>query len=377
MDTKRYHIAQFGTYDIESLGDTSFPKMLAYGLEKYIPCDIELFSMTECAKPYNHNSHVYSFEQFHERHSVKPFDAVIIGGGEFIHFSKMDVIIDGVQKSYPEGHIWKKPLEMAIQHGIPAFLNCVGVPYDLTSSQQQELRDHIKTVLYASVRDEYSTKRLRAAGVEDVHCVADNLWYMNQMYPKVQMDQMRHELELRTGRDFSTPYIIVQYGTTRDSAALAEQLHRIKADTGFRICLMPINYCHEDRYGMELLAQHGVQEFETITDYFQPPELIAIIAGAKAFFGTSLHGNLTAASYGVPFVGIDMYPSFVSKMDGIFSMMGYEHYLCPHEDGIKAAYDAQKKDMANVIALPGRIQDLQKKLDLHFQRIADLLKGAR
>lgn len=376
METKRYHVAQFGTYDIESLGDTSFPKMLAFGLQKYITCDIELFSMTECAQPYNHNSHVYSFDQFADRQKHRPFDAIVIGGGEFIHFQKMDVIIDGEQCAYPEGYVWKKPLEFAMEYNIPAFLNCVGVPYDLTPVQQQDLREYMKNVRYVSVRDEYSANRLRVAGIENVVCVADNLWYMNKMYPALQLAALRHNLELRTGRDFSTPYVIVQYGTTKDAKGLAMQLHKIREETGYRICLMSVNYCHEDRVGMEMLEMLGNGHFEAVTDYFQPDEMMAVISGAKAFFGTSLHGNLTAASYGVPFVGIDMYPSFVSKMDGIFVMIGRELYLCPSEDAIKASYDALISDIPSILSLPSKIESIQASLDMHFKRMTDALKGA-
>lgn len=377
MENKRYHIAQFGTYDIESLGDTTFPKMLRYGLEKQLDCDIELFSMTECAEPYNQNSHVYSFEQFYSRHTLNPFDAIIIGGGEFLHFRCMDVIINGEQVAYPEGYIWKKPLEMALYAGVPAYFNLVGVPYDLNRAQQNELMIDTKCVKYMSVRDEFSAKRIQAAGIECVHCVADNLWYMNQMYPKIELDALRTELEALTGRDFHTPYIIVQYGTTRDANTLAQQLQAIKTETGCRICLMPVNYCHEDRIGMQMLDLSGSGEFEAITDYFQPRDMMAIIAGAKAFFGTSLHGNLTAASYGVPFIAIDMYPSFVSKMDGIFSMIGCENYLVPSEDAVKAAYDARCADKEIDARLAASISDIQLKLDQHFQHMAQILKGER
>jgi polysaccharide pyruvyl transferase WcaK-like protein len=377
MANKKYHIAQFGTYDIESLGDTTFPKVLAYGLAKQLNCEIELFSMTECAEPYNGNSHVYSFEQFAQRHMQYPFDAVIIGGGEFLHFRSMDVIIGKEQAAYPEGYIWKRPLELAKQHRVPAFLNLVGVPYDMSQAQQKELCSSLQNVCYVSVRDTFSEKRLRCAGVENVFCAADNLWYMNEMYPKAELDALRHEIEKQTGRDLSSPYVLVQYGTTRNAKALAEQLQKIKAETGYRICLMPVNYCHEDRVGMALLAREGNGEFEVIDDYFQPPEMMAVISGAAAFFGTSLHGNLTAASYGVPFVGIDMYASFVSKMDGIFTMIGCEPYLVPHESAVKAAFDARHRDSGRTADILEKIRDCQAELDLHFQRVAEFLKGDR
>lgn len=86
MDMKKYHIAQFGVFDVESMGDSLFPKGLQFGLSQYLECDIELFSMNECEKPYNGNSHVYSFSQFAARHALRPFDLVVLGGGEFLHF---------------------------------------------------------------------------------------------------------------------------------------------------------------------------------------------------------------------------------------------------------------------------------------------------
>lgn len=377
MADKKYHIAQFGTFDVESMGDSLFPKGLLFGLQKQIDCDVELFSMNECAIPYNHNGHVYAFQQFMERHAHRAFDLVILGGGEFLHFEPISFMADGSEKLYAGGYLWKEPIRMAMEVGVPVMINCVGVPHDMTQMQQAELCASLQNVRYVSVRDAFSEKRLRCAGLENVFCVADNLWYMNEMYPKAELDALRHEIEKRTDRDLSSPYLLVQYGTTRNAKALAEQLKRIKAQTGYRICLMPVNYCHEDRVGMELLAREGKGEFEVIDDYFQPCEMMAVISGAAAFLGTSLHGNLTAASYGVPFVGIDMYGSFVSKMDGIFTMIGCEAYLVPHESAVKAAFDARHRDSERTADILEKIRGCQVELDLHFQRVAEFMKGDR
>ncbi len=377
MVEKNFHIAQFGTYDIESLGDTTFPKVLSYGLRKYLNCEIELFSMTECATPYNHNSHVYSFEQFAQRHQRMPFDAIIIGGGEFLHFKGMQVIINDRPQCYPNGYIWKRPLELARQFRIPAYFNCVGVAYDFTQAQQKELLSYMDTVRSVTVRDHFSEMRLRMAGIPQVRCVADNLWYLNEMYPRESLIQLRKKLEQRTGRDFQTPYVIVQYGTTRAPKILTQQLLKIQQETGWRICLMPVNYCHEDRTGMQLLAQQGEGRFEVIDDYFQPEEMMAVISGANAFIGTSLHGNLTSASYGVPFVGIDMYSHFVSKMDGIFTMIGCEEYLVPNEAGVAAAFLARIQKPQCSERVLRTVTELQKRLDDHFQRIAMYLQEDR
>lgn len=377
METKKYHIAQFGTFDVESMGDSVFPKGLQFGLNKFISCDTELFSMNECENPYNHNGHVYSFQQFAQRHAMRPFDLVMLGGGEFLHFNAIRFTVDGVEKPYAGGYLWKEPVRMAKEHNIPVAINCVGAPHDFTALQQRELAECLKGVDCVAVRDAFSAKRLQAAGVDDAQCVADNLWYMNQMYPKAELDALRYELERRTYRDFTTPYIVVQYGTTRDVKTLANQLRQIKKSTGYRVCLMPMNYCHEDRIGMRKLHEAGEGAFEEITNYFIPREMMAVIAGAKAFIGTSLHGNLTAASYGVPFVAIDMYPSLVSKMDGILTMIGCEEYLAPDESAVEAALDARLADQNRGAEIAKHIAEIQQKLDRHFERITQILKGER
>lgn len=372
-----FRIAQFGTYDIESLGDTSFPQMLAYGLNKHITCTIELFSLFECDKPYNHNSHVYAFDQFWMRNKENAFDAVILGGGEFIHFSEMEVTINNRKTLYPKGYIWIKPLEIAEQYNIPFVMNCCGVSYDLDEDERRDLNTCLTHASYISVRDPYSAKRLQTAGIENCVTVADNLWYMNQMYPKNMMDHLRQELEQRLKRDFSSPYIIVQYGTTKNVKSLAQALCGVKKTTQYRIILMAVNYCHEDRLGMKLVEEQGNGEFEVLDEYLQPPEMIAVISGAKAFLGTSLHGNLTAASYGVPFIGIDMYPTFVSKMDGIFSMLECEDYLVPDESGVEAAFYARMKDKNIDKQVERTIGKLQARLDVHFSEIAKLLEETK
>lgn len=370
-----FRIAQFGTFDVESMGDTLFPHALSHGLSKHGTCRVTLFSMRGCENSYNNNGVVHALDEFSLCHAEEPFDLVILGGGEFLHFKPIRFTVDGEEKPYEAGYLWKKPIEMAKAAGVPVFLNCVGVSYDMTPSEQAEIKAYLENALCVSVRDVYSLARLRAAGVEHASSVADNLWYMNEMYPKAQLDLLRAEIERKTGRDFSTPYILVQYGTTKNAPALAEQLLAFQRETGLRVLLMPVNYCHEDREGMCLLAAAGEGAFEVVDDYFQPSEMIAVISGASAFVGTSLHGNLTAASYGVPFVGIDMYPSFVSKMDGIFAMIGCEDYLVPAERAVKSALSARLADGGREAFVAEKIRACQAALDRHFEKITHRLKG--
>lgn len=378
----RLHIAQFGTYDIESLGDTMFPKMFQFGIEKYSVCDIELFSMNECIEPYNDNSHVYSFEQFEERNKIKRFDFAVIGGGEFLHYKPMVVIIDGITTEYPGGYIWKRPIELANENNVPIIFNCVGVPYDFTENQQKEIVQYCEKVECIAVRDIYSYYRLERVGIpkNKLLCVADNNWYFNQAYPKELLNDIRMKLFDRLSIGILEKYIIVQYGTTSDYRKLAIELIKIEKNIDYPIFLMPVNYCHEDIEAVKTVydecLKQGSNNIKMIDEYLVPIEMMAIISGAYMFCGTSLHGNLTAASYGVRFVGLDMYKDIVGKMDGIFSLIGMYDFLLPSVDGLYSIY-LRYEDNSIMDKLRIRIEEIQMNLDSFYEMICNRYKGVK
>ena len=370
-----FHVAQFGTFDVESMGDSLFPAALDFGIGKNDSAEITLFSLKSGKAPFITEVQVHSFEEFDELQSEKKFDLVVLGGGEFLHFEEINFTVDGVKKVYPEGYIWKNALQLAQKYKIPSVLNCVGVGRDLFPYQEQQLREYLGTAACISVRDPFSAERMNRAGIKNAECVADNLWYLNRMYSKQQLDTHRNELQLSTGICFSEPYIIVQYGTTKNTKELARQLLQIQNCTGYLIYLMPMNYCHEDRIALEMVQAAAGEKVRLLDPDFYPVDMLSIISGSRFFIGTSLHGNLTAASYNVPFVGLDMYPSFVSKMDGIFSMLECEKYLVPDVCALYSAFVSRWKDSECTDMVNEKISEFQITLDRHFQRISEIMRG--
>lgn len=379
---KKLHIAQFGAYDIVSYGDSMFPKMFEYGIKKYIDCEIVLFSMQECPCPYNDNSYVYAFNQFEEQNREKNFDLIIIGGGEFLHYNPIDISINGERNKYPGGYLWKKPIELANKYSIPVVINSVGVPHDFTNEQKKELLEYSNKVDIFSVRDEYSYTRLKNAGVDEkkLMCVADNNWYFNQAYPLSMLDKIRTDLFDRLSIELGMQYIIVQYGTTWEFRQLAEELIKLEQIYEGDILLLPINYCHEDIEATNLIYEfckkRNTKKIYRMDMELSPLEIMALISGAEMFFGTSLHGNLTAASYGVKMVGLDMYKNTVGKMDGIFNMMNMEEFLLPSVSGLMAAY-YRYKEIEIMDELAKRITEIQIRMDRFYKMICERYSGGK
>ncbi|NLH92495.1 MAG: polysaccharide pyruvyl transferase family protein, partial [Atopobium sp.] len=353
-----------------------FPKIFSYAIKKRIDCDIDLYSMHECEKPYNDNTHVYSFSQFETNNSKEKYDALVIGGGEFLHFKPIEFLENEIIMHYPVGYIWEKPLEMAISHNIPSFINCVGAPFDFTVNQSVQLRNILNYCKIIALRDEFSEKRIIAAGIDPVKvCLAaDNLCLFNQVYSLSELTNHKSELEKKCNSNFTIPYIVIQYGTSYRIEEIVKQIKIIKQGYQGNIYLLPVNYCHDDKSFADSIISNFSEGVYEIKEYLQPIDMMSIIAGAECFLGTSLHGNLTAINYGVKTIGIDMYPSFVSKMDGIFSMFGIERYLVPTPEGIAAAFYEIESDESVVSTTSKKLIEIQEILNRYFDDLSRFIK---
>ena len=372
------HIAQFGTFDIESYGDCLFPRMLQYSLERYLNCELTLFSMTSKEESYySWNGHIYAVDEFDERNAQTPFSAVIIGGGELLHYSPIEVFTDQGTIVWEDGAVWKKPVQLAERAGIQCFINCIGVPYNFTERQRQDLSERLRGVRKISVRECFSWARMQGLGLDNLYPdLADNLWYLNRIFSVQELRERRknllRRLELNEGRD----YFVVQYGTTKEIPQLAEQLRGIAERSGLCPVILPINYCHEDIRAAELLcAQLQGLEKRYASFKMQPPEIMALIAGASLFIGTSLHGNLTAISYGVRAIGIDMYPENAGKMDGLFTELESEWCLCPRAAALRGTFERLWEDGGIADRRRQRVRQLQERLDHYYEELSALIAG--
>lgn len=373
MKNRKYHIAQFGAFDVKSYGDVLFPKALAAAMKKRLDCTLDLYAKTGKEAMYGSTQPVYAFEEFPARQQQEPYDAVIVGGGELLHF--VPIVFSAEQKTAEAGELWLTPIRLANRYHVPVFINCVGVPYDLYPSQQEQLRRAMETVRLISVRDTFSYERLRAAGIpqEKLVCVADQMCDMNRLYDKAELEKVRARL-VQEGKPLDRPYIVVQYGTLHECETLAQQLDRIMEKTGMPVYLLAINNCHEDQLAIQRIQEKAKGRCLSLGENLQPTEIMAIIAFAKGFVGTSLHGNLTAASFGVPFVGVDMYPTFVSKMDGLFSMLGCEHALVPGPGGVESALQKSMSDARSLDTVKQHLKNCQDALDAYYDELTEKIQ---
>ncbi|MGM1330940.1 polysaccharide pyruvyl transferase family protein, partial [Klebsiella michiganensis] len=78
-------------------------------------------------------------------------------------------------------------------------------------------------------------------------------------------------------------------------------LDDIKREKAMDVILLPIGYAsgHDDSLFLSEVKKYSREEIELLDD-LNVWEIMFIISKAKAFYGTSLHGVITAMSFGVP-----------------------------------------------------------------------------
>jgi hypothetical protein len=97
---------------------------------------------------------------------------------------------------------------------------------------------------------------------------------------------------------------------------ILRELRRYKERRNVEVVALPLGYCHGDHEFLRSLAKqsNGIVKYADVHSIF---DMLAIIAASDVFVGTSLHGNITAFSFGIPHV---FGPLPVAKAEGFLKV---------------------------------------------------------
>ena len=192
-----------------------------------------------------------------------------------------------------------------------AYVSC-GVPYELRDDGVRETLEHAS---FIALRDEQSAAKLVAAGIDCELRVAPDLTV-------TLSDHFDHSALIGRGRR-----ILSRFGVREDLPVLCFQsqpypgflegdilheLRRYKERRNIEVVALPLGYCHGDHEFLQSVARqsNGIVKYADVHSIF---DMLAIIAASDVFVGTSLHGNITAFSFGIPHV---FGPLPVAKAEG-------------------------------------------------------------
>lgn len=349
-------IAIIGAFDRMNYGDLLFPIVLIEHFRKQFGTAAEI-------RLYGHrSSDLTTFGGFKTKAMRNIFrskelpagSAVVIAGGEVLSANWIGTLYDLIGNKPWWQQKAKKIIglnaEIAFirrylgcQNSFPYlfhksdFSKAVTIIYNAVGGANLEFKDKsfqhsvasiLKGADYLTVRDQSTIKILQNTGVSlpSLALAPDSASMVSQLFPYATLEgRLSNEaMELKKSL-FKKPFLTFQIGIDfinnhTDLGVIADQLNMLTKATGFSIVLLPIGraYGHEDQVPlskiMPLLKQPAIlPKYNTIFD------TMWFIATSKLFIGTSLHGAITAISFGVPHLALtkkDMkIPAYLNTWD--------------------------------------------------------------
>ena len=367
-----YFIAVFGAFNVKSFGDSLFPVALYKELSKRIEIDgMVLFSPERGSVEYNGTRIVHSYDEFDDIASKVKFNTIIIGGGELLHLKA--IRFENGELIYEPGEIWKKPIEFGKKYHIPVIINSVGMPYEFEEKDRKELEELFSYVTYISLRDTFSYQRFKNyfGRTKNVALVPESLWRIQDYFDSTSLKATR--AELKNKYNIKDNYLVFQYGTTRNYQEIYNVIEKFGEIYQIQIVAIAINASHDDMYVINQLDTMNENDV-ILQKVLTQQEIIALISGAQLFVGTSLHGNLVSVAYHVKNILIDMYPEFVSKMDGFSEMLRYDENFV--DDAQNLWFVLDKEFHKNLLSYQNNIvESLRVQTRRHYEKMADIICG--
>ena len=211
MEKDRFRIAQIGSFEFENYGDLLFYDILCYEIKKYLPnIEVVPFSPVGGNKPFSENVVIYPVREIERQHKDKPFDCIVVGGGDIIRLDNTVLSDAAMYDDYGKAaDLWALPIIISIKYNIPIVFNAPGVPNIFTKTQEMFVKYLLSQVSYINVREATSRdKILRIAPNLQVEIVPDTAFLISDVYNLELRDRVFENLK----EEFNLPdhYIVYQ-----------------------------------------------------------------------------------------------------------------------------------------------------------------------
>jgi polysaccharide pyruvyl transferase WcaK-like protein len=378
---KEFNIANIGTFDVENFGDLLFPEILKRGLSKRIDLGhFSLFSPTGGPKPFDPYTVVNSITDFEAEYKKHKYDILILGGGDIF---RLDTHIAEfyTEENIPATQLLWRIASFGKKFSTPVVWNCLGVPFQFSDEKEkQKVRAYCKHIQYLCVRDSLSKKILLDAGVsEEIKVIPDTAVALSKYFPKDTLQEHFRKLKQNKQWDINHNFLVFQVApgfiaSEYSIKLIASTLETIKLKYNMDIVLFPIGYCHNDFSILKKIKEISPQLFHYFPDKLTPLDIMSVIASGQFFIGSSLHGNITAFSYGVNHIGIN--PPNVVKLNGFFELINQPHNCVKHLEDIGSIFDKVisnrhlEADKHKVV-----LDQLIRQIENHFDFIVKIMNS--
>jgi hypothetical protein len=203
--------------------------------------------------------------------------------------------------------------------GSIVYCSC-GVPFIFPAEKSHAIRKAFETASFIYLRDTLSRDKLRAIGVRrHIEVAPDMIVTLSDFFDLKEEQAKGHTLLDKYGVNISKEIICFQSCPQRTNLdEILLQLTKLKDKTGAEVVLLPIGYAQKDHLFLQRLAKRsrGSLKYIGTQSIF---DVISVLATCNSFIGTSMHGNITAFSFGIPHL---FGPIGVDKVEGFLKVVG-------------------------------------------------------
>jgi len=169
------------------------------------------------------------------------------------------------------------------------------------------LQEKLSKADYLAVRDKTTVENLKINNVS-AKIFPDSAILMSEFYTNEFLEKQVTPEVLVYAKAKKGNYVFFQINkktTVGKQNLIAAELDRIYSAEQVEICLCPIGKAlnHDDHLALGEIKQL-LKSPSTYFDAYNIWDIMYLIANAKIYIGTSLHGAITAMSYAVPHVGL-------------------------------------------------------------------------
>jgi polysaccharide pyruvyl transferase WcaK-like protein len=377
-------VALLGTFDVDNYGDHLFPRVAVHELGRRLPD-----SVVAPFAPYGW-LHPTPLDDGRAASPLGPWSPgrahqlaaahhlVVVGGGELIHLQDpmlapvYETTSDELTRMAPS-RFFVEGLGPELEVQCPVVWHGVGVPWVPPDPQAERLRTALSARPYVTVRDRHSAQRLAEAGVDrPIDVVPDSALLMDRIMPAAALSVRLERLRAVGGYPAADRAVLVVQGCELllphlDGVAAAVAHWTAARPEAREVVVVETGRCRGDgRFADALGPRLAGQRLWRLPAAAAVEDLAAAVAGGEAFLGSSLHGAVTALTYGRPFVLLNLIDD--AKLDGFGDLTGLDHRVVHAAAEIPTALDRALADPVP----PRLLGELQIRIDRHFDRVADL-----
>jgi hypothetical protein len=348
-------LSQFGTFDVENYGDLLYPILFEKLLRQRSETgELRLFSLTGGPSLHDAGRRTSPIRDLFSSSLEHPH-TLIVGGGDLLRtdWDKMASHyrpIGSQQNEPPSRSLWRRWVRKNVNQPVEAesafrrrhmnypavgpfiiearqdsnvtsvtYCSC-GVPFRFDATEAKMVAAAFNKSSFLYLRDHQSRNVLIDAGVtREIHVAPDLVVALSDFFHAAPEREKGLACLQKHGLNLQRPILCFQSNPQdrKPHAELLKQLKSYQKRTACEIVLLPLGWCHGDSQYLKHLAQDSGQSFKYL-ELHSIFDIIAVLAASDVFVGTSLHGNITAFSFGVPHL---FGPIDVAKREGFLEVV--------------------------------------------------------